>query len=279
MRRLPVLFSCCVLSSCGGQAGTVDADRSVVDGGTVDGAPGLDGPAPDGRATDGLTPGPDGGGTDSSRCVPGGPQCSDCEDNDNDGLVDGFDPQCSSAADRDEGSFSTGIPGDNQDGTWQDCFFDGNSGSGDDGCRVHTCCLVTDCPPKLAGSYDSGSCTVAQQCIDFCLGAAPPCCDCFGCCTICDATGCYTIMTNPAVAPQCTQATIANPSLCPTCDIDPNCSRPVDPCMLCPGQTELPPECSAAECPPDIAPCKTTADCLAGEYCANGCCVAQIILG
>ena len=34
--------------------------------------------------------------------------------------------------DNDESSFATGIPGDNMDACKQDCFFDGNSGMGDD---------------------------------------------------------------------------------------------------------------------------------------------------
>ena len=41
--------------------------------------------------------------------------CSDGLDNDGDGLVDGFDPECTSPFDNDEGSFATGIPGDNVD--------------------------------------------------------------------------------------------------------------------------------------------------------------------
>jgi hypothetical protein len=44
--------------------------------------------------------------------------------------------------DNDESSFATGIPGDNIDTVNQDCFFDGNSGGGDDGCDIHVCCLL-----------------------------------------------------------------------------------------------------------------------------------------
>ena len=49
-----------------------------------------------------------------SGCVPDpeGYQCTDCVDNDGDGLIDGFDPTCFSSIDRLEGSYETGIPGD-----------------------------------------------------------------------------------------------------------------------------------------------------------------------
>lgn len=50
--------------------------------------------------------------------------------------------QGAGANDDDEGSFGTGISGDNRDPKWQDCFFDGNSGAGDDRCRYHTECLT-----------------------------------------------------------------------------------------------------------------------------------------
>ena len=41
--------------------------------------------------------------------------CSDGMDNDGDGLVDGFDPECTGPFDDDEATFATGIPGDNKD--------------------------------------------------------------------------------------------------------------------------------------------------------------------
>src|SRR5690606_33835333 len=39
--------------------------------------------------------------------------CSDGQDNDGDGVADGFDSECTGPFDHDEGSFATGIPGDN----------------------------------------------------------------------------------------------------------------------------------------------------------------------
>ena len=60
-------------------------------------------------------------------CADAGPTC----------LAGGpYDAECTGASDNDEASFGTGIPGDNKDPCKQDCFFDGNSGSGDDGCTT-----------------------------------------------------------------------------------------------------------------------------------------------
>ena len=105
-----------ILTACGGHHGT--GDDATGDGGN----------GGDGSTT--FIDAPPFDGT----CTPGGPQCSNCKDDDGDGLIDGFDPECTGPFDNDEGSFATGIPGDNKDAINQDCFFDGNSGAGNDGC-------------------------------------------------------------------------------------------------------------------------------------------------
>jgi hypothetical protein len=97
------------------------------------------------------TGGPNGGaagvGGSIGKIPIGTTQCSDGKDNDGDGLIDSRDPECTGPLDNDEGSFATGIPGDNVDPKWQDCFFDGNSGGGDDGCRYSTGCLTGELAP------------------------------------------------------------------------------------------------------------------------------------
>lgn len=95
-------------------------------------------------------------------CTPNGPQCSNCKDDDGDGRIDGFDPECTGPLDNDEATFSTGIPGDNKDAVMQDCFFDGDSGAGNDGCNIHVCCLlgaktVAECPIG-ANKYNPDDC-------------------------------------------------------------------------------------------------------------------------
>src|SRR6185295_2832893 len=104
--------------------------------------------------------------------------CSNGIDDDGDGTIDGFDVECTGAIDDDEGSFATGIPGDNRDPKWQDCFFDGNSGAGDDRCRYPTGCLTGEL------SQDAPACAVTETCRNNCQPRTPNGCDCFGCCSV-----------------------------------------------------------------------------------------------
>ena len=60
--------------------------------------------------------------------------CGDCDDNDGDGLVDSDDPECTGPCDNTEDSYSGGIPGQNNAPCRQDCYFDQDTGSGDDQC-------------------------------------------------------------------------------------------------------------------------------------------------
>ena len=116
-------------------------DNEATGGGTEDGG----GAASAGETGDGNTDVGDGLGGDNGfggfggECEAGNSACNDCIDNDGDGQIDGFDTECTGPADNDESSFATGIPGDNRDAVKQDCFFDGNSGAGNDGCDIHVC--------------------------------------------------------------------------------------------------------------------------------------------
>lgn len=217
----------------------------------------------------------------SAGCQPGAAQCNDCEDNDNDGRIDGFDPECTSGIDDDEGSFGTGIPGDNNSASRQDCFLDGNTGSGDDGCDIHTCCILDlmgmMCPPEFSpGQFDPDACEPTQQCIEECAPLVPPGCDCFGCCTVCEGSTCFDIAINPAIAPDCDETTLDDPDACPRCVKSTTCAADCDPanCILCPGQDaeDLPPGCDLT-CPNGLTPCTESVDCEVGEFCATGCCV------
>jgi hypothetical protein len=266
--------------ACGSKNHGLDIDASQNgDGNTTADAPGngsgLDARTiADGRIND----------ANLSGCLAGHTQCSDTCDNDNDGYIDGADPECTGAIDNNEGSFATGIPGDNIDTVKQDCFFDGNSGSGDDGCDIHICCILSD--PNCAKIYnnppfDPNKCTQSQTCLNNCKPLVPPGCDCFGCCTVCDAQGCSTIYTNPAVAPNCDQASIHDPLKCPACTQNTQCENPCggQTCVLCPGQdpSTLPPSCGGTStCPAGSNKCSVSADCGANMYCSNGCCIAVV---
>jgi hypothetical protein len=267
-------FVLVLLAACGGSSGSTGDGGPVADG-AVDG--------------DGALITADGGGGmqgDAHACTPTGPQCDNCIDDDNDGVIDGADPECTGLSDNDEGSFATAIPGDNIDAKTQDCFFDGNSGGGDDKCAYHTCCLLgaaspAECPSELQPpNYDPTACTASDECRNNCAPLTPPGCDCFGCCTICDGAGCANIIINPAVAPNCDYDVLHDATMCPTCTPSTVCNGGTcDPanCVLCPGQTEadLPPSCTTQACPAGEATCEVTADCPNG-FCSNGCCLAII---
>jgi hypothetical protein len=279
------LFLSCVaiamIAACGGSNG---GGGGGGDGGTTGGDGGTTG-------GDGGTTGGDGGG--SSGCTAGLTQCSNCIDDDGDGEIDGLDIECTGAGDNLEDSFETGIPGDNKDRINQDCFFDGDSGAGNDGCNIHVCCLMgattkAECTIG-ASQFDPAACTLTPECIEKCGTVTPPGCDCFGCCTICDSTGCYDVNLNPVISPNCTEETLSDPAFCTTCTKSTECNGGAcnedaggDPCVLCPGQdpSDLPAECGGMnQCPNGETTCMSDGDCpTTAPFCASGCCIADIIL-
>ena len=271
-----------VLAACGGKDVALDGDAGV-DGAIDPNAPDADPSAPDaGPSHDARIP---------PGCVPGATaQCNNCLDDDHDGLIDGDDPECTGAVDRDEGSFATGIPGDNKDARKQDCFFDGNSGGGQD-CAWHTCCLldnpatqVNECPTDLRQGYDPNDRAAAcgdqsDSCIKSCAPLTPPGCDCFGCCTVCTGSACADILINPAVAPACDYA---NLGACLSCIKNTDCTAAPcggDTCVLCPGQSpsDLPESCGGQHsCPDGLTVCAGNSDCLASQFCTSGCCIDAV---
>jgi hypothetical protein len=272
------IFVCAILVlavACGGKGNGGDDSGGGDDAGTDSGGGG---------------PGPPPG---CNGPVAGAPQCSNCIDDDNDGFIDSFDVECTGPLDRLESSFSTGIPGDNMDAVNQDCFFDGDSGAGNDGCNIHVCCLLgattvqactigqnqydpADCPPPI------GMRQLSPQCIQKCGQATPAGCDCFGCCTLCDpnTNQCADIATNPNTSPNCTLSTINDPAVCMRCMKVTSCGSTTcggQSCILCPGQDEsdLPPGCNGAQCPSGTTSCANGETCPAQTYCdaGSGCCV------
>ncbi len=277
------ILVCAILAlaaACGGNNGGNGGDG---------GNGGGDGPGGGGMLPPGCT------GPDTTK-----PQCSNCIDDDGDGWIDSFDLECTGPSDDLEGSFATGIPGDNIDAVKQDCFFDGNSGAGDDGCDIHVCCLlgamtVQECPADLGqNQYDPMDCPppigtkpLSQQCIMNCGQLTPPGCDCFGCCTLCNPNNpseCYDIATNPATSPGCNAGTLADPNICKRCTKVTSCGSTDcgEMCVLCPGQTpdDLPDECNGmTSCPSGQMSCANGATCPSGTYCDAGslCCVGIIL--
>lgn len=175
-----------------------------------------------------------GAGGDSGTPLPLG-VCSNGLDDDGDGLIDGFDNECTGPLDDDEGSFATGIPGDNRDPKWQDCFFDGNSGAGDDHCRYSTQCLT--------GTIDTTDkdCQLAEECVTFCRPLTPNGCDCFGCCTLQDSEG-QTL--DVLIGDTCSFDKLSDEQACPRCVKSTQCENTCGHCEICPGKTELPADCA-----------------------------------
>lgn len=193
-------------------------------------------------------------------------QCSDGIDNNEDGLIDGFDPYCVAPWDNDELSFETGVPGDNQDPFWQDCFFDGNSGAGDDKCRYHTECITGE-----RSSTDS-SCKLTQACIDFCGQLTPNGCDCFGCCEVTAGGNTHYLY----IGADCSLDDIGN---CTTCTPSTQCMNTCGECELCLGKTvdDLPEHCGQTHtCEGGEPVCDTNSDCGSNAYCQSGCCLPVV---
>jgi hypothetical protein len=184
-----------------------------------------------------------GGGTGGSVAT-GNTQCSDGIDNDGDGKIDLADPECVSPLDNDESSFATGIPGDNVDPCKQDCFFDGNSGMGDDHCDWNLKCDSSNVGATAVRrcEYDpNASCpgTQSAACLTYCGALTPNGCDCFGCCVVPGSTQAVRLSAT------CTAAKFNDPSACSPCTQTTSCVNDCKPCELCLGKTVLPASCTS----------------------------------
>jgi hypothetical protein len=204
----------------------------------------------------------------SSACA-----CSNGLDDDGDGLIDGFDPECTSPSDQFEDSFATGVHGEDQSQKCQDCFFDDNSGAGDDGCsRARSCALDGT---SSGGSGACNDCAVAAKCSDSCRPLAPNGCDCFGCCSVFHGG----VETHILLSASCSLAVLDDPTRCTVCLPAADCLNPCGRCELCAGRlvTDLPADCQAANGPgytcDESKVCSSGADCSGSEYCQQGCCL------
>ena len=228
-------------SAKGGNAASEGGSDEAGGNDAVGGANGMSGAAGDGSGGTNGTSGSNGVGGNligaAGFGATGTSLCSNGLDDDEDGLVDGFDPECTGPLDQDEGSFATGIPGDNRDPKWQDCFFDGNSGSGNDGCRYATGCLTGEL------SADDSDCIVTKQCIAYCAPLAQNGCDCFGCCSVHLEDGSTLDILE---SPGCSLANIDDETACNRCTKSSQCENTCGECELCAGKTvaDLPASCS-----------------------------------
>ncbi|HEX6242509.1 MAG TPA: hypothetical protein VFZ61_16465 [Polyangiales bacterium] len=196
-------------------------------------------------------------------------QCDNGLDDDDDGLIDGFDPECTGPFDKDEGSFSIGVPSGNP--KCDDCYFDESGNSNDDECEVAAHCSVDGTPAGAPASCNQ--CEPSGDCVNNCKPRTPNGCDCFGCCDIPFQGGTVRVK----LADTCTMKDLGDPQRCPPCVIPENadCYNPCERCELCAGKTSLPSGCGSNTCA-DGRTCKLTSECRATEYCTHGCCVEYV---
>jgi hypothetical protein len=208
-------------------------------------------------------------------------QCGNCLDDEEepDGAIDSHDSQCLGPCDNNEAGFNTEIPGGNSAPCKQDCYFDQDSGDGNDQCKWdHRCdelqplelnpcnydvpCDDCDCE----GWFEAQS----ETCLELCLPLVPNGCDCFGCCEL-RGSGEYVFIGSPGCS-------LDNEENCTPCTYVPSCYNDCGYCEICLGKTEIPADCFPDDrCPPGVQACGLPGDppCPEGYYCITGCC-AQV---
>jgi hypothetical protein len=237
-------------------------------------------------------------------------QCGDCIDNDGDCRIDsGADPSCFGPCDNNEVGFKGNIPGQNNAPCKMDCYFDQDTGSGNDDCFWSHACDPHSVAPNYPPSgdnkcaYSSGAnipgtqltCAQAQQMqslrcwdaspgatpavtgTDYCGDLVPNGCDCFGCCEIQGLDHAIYLGSEDASGNgSCTPETLTDPLKCKPCTQVESCRNHCDTCEVCIGRP-LPPECGCQVCAAGQqlcgAPCGTP--CPAGSFCNTGCCVRE----
>ena len=162
------------------------------------------------------------------------------------------------------------MPGQDGPACTVDCYFDSNSGSGNDECYWNHACdpheIAPDYYPEpengAACKYDEGantpgtSATCAElyatqlpTCFDFCGPLTPNGCDCFGCCELPADGGKYVFLgsEDDADVGTCDLTVLDDPTKCHPCLPVAACLNTCGKCELCIGKTDVPPECY----PPD----------------------------
>ncbi|MCD6496883.1 MAG: hypothetical protein J7M25_01080 [Deltaproteobacteria bacterium] len=287
MKRMLVAVAIVAAALFAGSCGDHNSGGSTVDGTVGDGQVTGDGHVPgdgqvtgDGQVSDGTV---DGGWNSDvchvTECAGHVYACGDCLDNDSDGKIDSRDPDCLGPCDNNETGFNTEIPGGNNAPCRQECYFDQDTGAGNDDCywdhhcdplepaELNQCDYSKTCSNCQCDSWES---TQSQTCLDFCLPIVPNGCDCFGCCEF--ATDDWRFIGSPGCSRD-------NFSACTACTPVPSCLNDCGVCEICLGKTELPPECNNQQtCPDGQQLCGQPGDdpCPEGYFCLTGCCVATI---
>lgn len=216
--------------------------------------------------------------------------CGNCIDDDGDCGIDSNDSDCWGPCHNNESGWSGEVPGQQNQSecVTMDCYFDQNSGAGNDDCYwSHTCDPLepTGCtydpnynipgPPPSCGTLQM---TQSAICLDYCGPLVPNGCDCFGCCDVQVGMDVYTVYLGTYDADgngTCNLGAVADPVLCNPCTQVDACLNSCEACELCLGQEELPPECEQQECPAGLQACGLPGQdpCPEGQACVTGCCV------
>lgn len=219
--------------------------------------------------------------------------CGNCIDDDGDGLVDAADPECLGPCDDSESELFSGKAPRVNGSCRTDCYFDRNSGSGNDGCSWSYRCDPLSIAPDFFPTGDSrcgydassNACALSPSersaCQAGCLPLTPNGCDCFGCCELPAGSGRYLWLGSENLDLQhCELETSADPDRCRPCTPVPDCFNPCEECELCLGKTSLPASCGSGpglrpSCAPGVTPCDPPDSSVCGEleYCITGCCV------
>jgi hypothetical protein len=286
---LGVFVLCAVASACGGDesggsGGAAGSSGAGADGGAGTSAAGggaaTDGGAgtAGGAATGGSSAGSSGasgaagsagtaasggaGGCQQLTCQGKVRACGNCLDDDGDGKADMDDPDCLGPCHNAEDRYENAIPGGNQAPCKQDCYFDQDTGTGNDECYWSHSCDPKE--PELGCTYSAnanvpgtskscGELQTAQSnlCGSYCGPLTPNGCDCFGCCELPSGTGKYVWLGTEDASGNatCTRETVDDPTKCAPCTPVASCLNTCERCELCLGKTELPADCVPP--PPD----------------------------
>src|SRR5262245_34354102 len=185
--------------------------------------------------------------TEISECQGHVYACGDLEDNDGDMLIDYQDPDCLGPCDNTEDSYFGGISGQPGPPCTVDCYFDQDSGAGNDDCYWNHECDPHEVAPDYHPEHVNGSsCEYnpnantpgtsascdemynmqSNTCLSYCGPLTPNGCDCFGCCELPAGGGNYVWLgsENPKGTGSCSIAVVGDPTKCEPC-------KPVAACL------------------------------------------------
>jgi len=192
-------------ASCSDSSDSNNAGSAAGGSGTASGGAGSGANSGTGGAGADPYTGSGGAPTTIAECQGKVYECGDLIDNDMDGLIDSQDPDCLGPCDNTEDSYYGGIPGQNAAPCKMDCYFDQDTGSGNDDCYwSHKCDPNEQSPnyypepgvgsqceydlnaqiPGTNQGCDDLDTAQSQACLDYCGPLTPNGCDCFGCCEL-----------------------------------------------------------------------------------------------